>query len=153
MPRRLVAIWNALTAAALVSLAAKVLLVAGVRPVALALAIPLATFAALAGLASLHLWRGARVGALLTLLVQVPHLAQFELPPLSWLTSLPVALSIGLDSDLHLHWVTRWRPALQITPDPDPVLYWAGVNLPVLAAVVVAGLAFRAAAPRVTSPA
>jgi hypothetical protein len=146
MPRRLVALLNALTAGTLLFLAAKVLYAAGLSAVTLGLACGLGILSALAATGSVGIWRGTRAGALLTLIVQGSLLLQMETTTLTYLTSLPIAAVIGLGPDGHLHWLAAWRPALEITPDSYRPAPWVGINLPAMAAVVVAALALHAPA-------
>lgn len=143
MSRRLVAVLNALTAAALGFLAVRILLAAKPSIGILALAGGLALLGALAVVASIGIWRGTRLGAVLTLLIQGSQLLQLETTSLTYRTSLPIAWVVGLGADLHLHWLAAWRPGLEITPDNYRPLPWIGANLPALAAVIVAGLALR----------
>jgi hypothetical protein len=143
MPRRLLAVWNALTAAALLFLAAKLLRAGEPSPVILALVGALGMVSALGTAASLGMWRGTRWGAILTLILQGSHLLQMETSPLTYLTSLPVALVLGLGVDGHLHGVADWRPALEVTPDSDRPEPWIGIDLLAMAALVVAARALR----------
>lgn len=143
MPRRLVALLNGLSGGALLFLAGRVLVAAGPSTGPLLLAGILVVLGALGATAAVGMWRGSRLGAVLTLVIQGCHLVQLETTAFTYLTSLPVACVVGLRLDGHLYWLFTGHPAIEITPDSYRSAPWIGVNLPALAAVAVALVALR----------
>lgn len=137
--RRLAALLNLLCAGALLYLALKIGLSARISALVLLLIGAFAGLSLLGFLAARGLWRGTLVGAFLSLVVQGTQLFQGESRPLTYTASLPVSLVVGMTAEWVPHLRATGRPALEITPDDDPDVTWAGINLPALLVVGVAG--------------
>lgn len=143
MPRRLLAVHNFLTAAALLYLVGRLLHGAPGSSSARALSAVLLALA-LAGLAAaIGTWRGARVAAWLTLALQCLQLPQLATGPLTYLVTLPFAVIVGCTASPGLHWHTAWRPGLEITRDGYQSAPWIGINLWALLAVGLATAMLR----------
>lgn len=137
--RRLAALLNLLLAGSLFYLGARIGMRANLSALVLLLIGAFVGLGILALFAARGLWRGTVLGAFLSLVVQGTQLVQGESRPLTYVTSLPVSLVVGVTAEWAPHLVARGRPALEITPDDDPGLTWVGLNLPALLVVGVAG--------------
>jgi hypothetical protein len=136
--RRFAALANLLLAGALLYLGGKIGLSARMSLVAVLLIGAFLGLALLSAAAGLGLWRGTVLGAFLTLVVQGTQLVQGETHTLTYTTSLPLSWVVGVANDGKPVSRAHWRPALEITPDDDPDRIWVGLNLPALAAIVIA---------------
>lgn len=136
--RRFAAVLNLLLAGALLYLGGKIGFSARLSLVVVLLVGAFVGLALLSAAAGLGLWRGTLLGAFLTLIVQGTQLVQAETRTLTYTTSLPVSWVVGVGTDGKPLSRARWRPALEITPDDDPDRTWVGLNLPALAAIVIA---------------
>jgi hypothetical protein len=137
-PRRIAAALNLLLAAALLYLAGKIGVSARFSLVVELLVGGFVALALLSAAAGIGLWRGTALGAFLTLIVQGTQLVQSQTQTLTYTSSLPVSLVVGIGSEGGFRSRGGWRPALEITPDDVQDHPWVGLNLPALAAMVIA---------------
>lgn len=136
--RRAAALVNLLLAGALAFLAIRLVIMARFSTLLVVLVGSLLILGVLSAVAARGLWRGTLAGAFLSLVVQGTQLIQGETRPLTYTSSLPMALVVGLTGSGSPHLRATTRPRLEITPDDDPAVSWVGVNLPALLVVVVA---------------
>lgn len=146
-PHRIAAVLNLLLAAALLYLAGRIGLSARFSLVVVLLVGGFVALALLSAAAGIGLWRGTVLGAFLTLVVQGTQLVQAQTQTLTYTSNLPLSLVVGIGSDGEFRSRGGWRPALEITPDDDQDHPWVGLNLPALAAMVVAAGSIRGRSP------
>ncbi len=138
--RGFAALLNALFAVALLFLGGRILLHARFSLVVVLLVGAFAALALLGAVAAVGIWRGSLLGAFLTLVVQGTQLIQSQSYTLTYTSSLPVSLVVGIGADGAPRARATWRPALEITPEDDQDRPWIGLDLPALAAIAIAAV-------------